>query len=195
MPIKGDVKREFAAMQEAVKDSINSTIKLCVERGLRFAREDHMIDGDTTLAIPTKKGFYHVYLSTAEMNMYANARRGRIGRKVFHNRKFVVRTGNLRDSFTPVLPWSGNRLSTMGEGSVEVVTNGKENYAAIKFTGNAERTLSHGDSRRKVEITDKNGNPKNSRTSRKPMDGFKKTVKLFNDNLKSQLDKKARAMR
>lgn len=181
-------------MQDMVKDSIKSSIKLCIERGLRFAREDCMIPGATKIVDTKKGGKYQVYLTTPQMNMYSKPRKGK-PKRVFHNRKFAERTGNLLRSFTPAGTWNGNRLNTMGEGSVELVCNGKENYALIRFTGNAEKALKHGDSRNKVEITDKNGNFKDSRTSRKPMDGFKKTVHLFNGNLKSEMDKNARAVR
>jgi len=183
-------------MQDMVKDSVKSSIKLCIERGLRFAREDFMIQGKTITVDTKKGGKYQVYLEAPGMNLYAKPRKGRRkSEKAFHNRKFAVRTGNLLKSFTPAGTWSGNHLRTMGEGSVDVVCNDKENYAIIRFTGEAEKALRHGDSRNKVEITDKNGNFKDSRTSRKPMDGFRKTVHLFNSNLKSEMDKNARAMR
>ena len=203
MPTKGDWKKPFAAAFKAVQDSKSEALKLSVSQVLQLARTDSMLYGGTK-AYPRKSGGgkWLFYLETPEMNRYMGQnRKNKKLRKVFHQTKFVSRTGNLAKALTPAGGWSGDTLKTRGEGEAQVVVNEEKTYAIIRFTGRAEGALRGGDSklsRNKVDVTDANGNVIATQTEkgrRRPIqNAVQKLSRFFIKALKTTLDKKTRSV-
>jgi len=180
MPIKGDVKKQFRAMREMVKDSSLLSLRLIVEKGLALARQDSII-GNTPSAPTTS--FYTIngkkrtyYIERPEMDKYSKDRttkKGKVikGKRVFSAKKFVERTGNLMRALTPAGHWSGNRLPMLGDSEITTHSTDKGCKAVLKFGGTAGKALTYPG-------------------SRKPFDAFKKTVRVWNSFLKAEVKKR-----
>jgi hypothetical protein len=192
MPTKGDWKKPFEAAAKMVQDSKTCTLRLLAEKALQLAHDDGMIhDPKATIPITRKNGRkFLLYHSTPEMNRYLLKRRGRDGeyRKVFHENKFVSRTGGLAKALTP--GGCKTRIEQTSDGNTCLV---------LRFEGREADILSGADSkmgRNKIDITDKNGSllkKQAQRGRRRPIqNAFQKLKNFWDKNLKGQLDARAR---
>jgi len=200
MPVKGDWKKPFAAALKAVADSKSAALKEVGLQHLKLARTDGIIYGATKKAVSRKGNTYNKYLETAQMDRYSRPKwKNRNPKRIFNNTKFASRTGNLAKALTPAGGWSGNSLSTRGDGKLAIETNDTGATLRLTFTGNAEGTLRGGDAksgRSKIEITDKEGNllaVQSERGRRRIIENaFSKVKRVFEKTLKAELDKKTR---
>jgi hypothetical protein len=201
MPIKGNWKKPFAAALKAARDSKAVALKECVAQIFRLARTDSIIYGGTK-AYPRKNGSgtWLYYLEKPEMNRYmGHNRKNKKLRRVYHQTKFVSRTGDLAKSLTPAGGWTGNTLKTRGEG--EAVVNENESCAIMRFTGRAEAALRGGDSKlakNKVELTDANGSviTQTEHGRRRPIElACRKVKRVFEKTMKLELDKRTGGMK
>jgi len=193
MPIKGDVKKQFLAMREMVKDSLTLSTRFLVEQGLAAARRDGVISGENMeRAFSRKKNKpYKRYKEITAANVKSKA-----GRRLFHYSKFISRAGNLLKALTPA-GWNGNKLATMGKSHAEIEKTASGVKATIVFDDPIGIVLKGGKNAKvkdKVQITDKEGNVIGDRTVRRRIiqDGFRSVINLWNTKLKQELDKKAK---
>lgn len=205
MPIKGNWRKDFEAMLKGAADSKAAALRAASEQIMNLARTDGIIEGGSKVVERRNgKGKFMLYLETPQANRWSKPRkrRGRKGneikprpaRRIFNETKYFSRKGNLRDALTPT-GWSGNHLSTRGEGSIDVHVSEKENYAQFKFTGKAADALAGGDSkkgRNKVEITTPQGVVVQNERGRRRIfpNAAQKAIRVFNRAMQENLDKK-----
>jgi hypothetical protein len=200
MPAKGDWRKPFNAALEMVKDSKEHTLKLCVEAILQNARRDSIIQGGTEIVQRKRGGTFKLYKEHPQADRWSRpSKRRQKARKIFSNSKYFSRSGNLENSLTPS-GWSGDHLSTKGEGEADITVNEKASYAIIKFTGEAEGALRGGDAQKgrnsRVEITTPEGTiTQNERGRRRLMElAARKVARLFEKTMKSELEKRTRSI-
>jgi len=193
MPIKGDVKKQFLAAREMVKDSVTLSARFAVEQGLAAAKRDGIIEGENLERAWSKKKNkpYKRYREVPAANVFSKAKR-----RLFHYSKFINRAGNLAKALTPA-GWSGNKLTTMGKSHAEVERTASGAKATIVFEDPIGIILKGGKNARvkdKVQITDDEGNVIGDRTVRRRIieNGFRSVLGLWRTMLKKDLDKKAR---
>jgi len=198
MPIKGDLKKDFLAIQEMVKGSLTTSARFLAEQTMKAAARDGILQlGDTTVMVRTKKGKNKlIYISKPQMDVYSKGNKWRKSKKLFHHSKFINRTGNLLRSLTPA-GWSGSTLNTQGYGSARVERTGSGVAVKFQFDGRAETALKAGSKQKgRVEITDEEGRVKERTVRRRIFESASRSVNgLWNSFLKKDLDKRARALK
>jgi len=194
MPIKGDVKKQFLAMREMVKDSVTLSAKFLMEQMLATAKRDGIVPGENMERAWSKKKnkVYKRYKEISAANLQSKA-----GRRIFHYSKFISRAGNLLKALTPAGGWQGNKLNTLKDGSAELEKTATGARAVLTFNGRTEIILKGGKNARlkdKVTLVDNEGNPvKEVGVRRRIFDAAKRSVvDLWNTRLKKELDKKAK---
>jgi len=194
MPIKGDVKKQFLAMREMVKDSVTLSARFLVEQTLAAAKRDGIVPGENLERAfsQKKKKPYKRYKEISAANIQSKA-----GRRIFHYSKFISRAGNLLKALTPAGGWQGNKLNTLKDGSAEIEKTATGAKATLIFNGRTEIILKGGKNARlkdKVTLVDKDGNPvKEVGVRRRIFDAAKRSVvDLWNTRLKKEFDKKAK---
>jgi hypothetical protein len=195
MPIKGDIKKDFLAMRDAVKGSLVASLRVTAEQILTVARRDGIIQDDSTETKFNRKMTkqYRIYKKIGQADMASKT-----GRIVFNHSKFISRTGNLLRSLTPSGGWLGNRLGTLGSGSVEVEPSGTK--AKLIFEGKTEIILKGGKNAKKkdkVSLMDAFGKVVGSvGVRRRIIENATRSVSgLWQTALKKELDKRARAIK
>ncbi|MDR3001115.1 MAG: hypothetical protein LBU89_07610 [Fibromonadaceae bacterium] len=189
MPAVGNWKKPFDAALQMVRDSKTATYKLCAEQILQLARTDGIIqDPSATHRIQGKSGKpFLLFRETSQMNRWTKKRKK--PRKVFHQTKFVSRTGELAKS----LNMSAVKIETKG---------GDPSAVRFHFTGRTADILRGGDAKAgrgkpTVEITDKEGKVhlQTERGRRRPIElASRKVARFFPKTMKTELDKRARSL-
>jgi len=181
MPCNGDWKKPFRAGLEMVRGSETMALRLCCEQILRLARKDGMIeDPAATVPLTLKSGRkFLLYKETPAMNRYMRKRKN--PRKVFHQTKFVSRTGELAKAFN------------MGAARIED-RDGKVS-AIFRFEGHAEAALRGGDSklsRNLVSVAGADGSVlavQTERGRRRPLElASRKAARVYEKELQAGLD-------
>jgi len=222
MPIKGDVKKDFIRLREQVKHSVMESAKFMIEQTLAAVRRDGIIDRDNSVVEVFKKRGKgkkaRIYIEIPEANVFSRADRtsyrrdedvdayavrkgkSRAGRRVFHNTKFIRRSGDLLKALTPAGPWWGDKLNMLGKGHAEVEKTASGARGKITIEGRPAMALKKG-SKDKDIITVNRGLDENGighidhtmRLRRRIFDNAIRSVKgLWNTRLKKDLDKIAR---
>jgi hypothetical protein len=174
MPVHGDWKKPFAAAQEMVRNSLKSSAYLALDQIRKLAAKDIILGG--TIDVKRKNG--QIKKQYIEVKGVTNMprRNGKSKKKIFHNTRFVSRTGNL--------------LEQLQNGPITVDGDASGATATLKLNDRAARSLTQKKGgRAKVELTDKNGNPKTATVRRRPMElARNKVFGAWKSNLKKLLD-------
>lgn len=195
MPIKGDMKKDFLAARNAVKDSLAESAKVMSLQILAVARRDGIIQGQTVTRLFSKRK-NRPWLRYEEVG--GADRHSKRGKKVFHHSKFMNRTGNLLRSLTPAGGFAGNRLGTLGEGSIEIEQQESVTKVKLNFEGKAAMALGAASKNKyKITVVDKEGNfVPNPNARRRPIEDAARSVKgLWETASRKELDKRMRALK
>lgn len=183
MPVKGDWKKTFSAAREMVRDSLKGSAYLAMDTIRKLAADTIILGG--AKMVTNRSGYKKLaYIEVPGVtNMQARSSRHKTTRKIFHNTRYVSRSGNL--------------LEQLRNAPITVKDSANGATATLTLNDKAGGALTQKKSGRVfAEITDKNGNIKTAQVRRRPLElAARKVLDLWNKDLKARLDKGARKIK